>query len=309
MNPILKLMTGLGLMVASLASAAPPAPPPIEALRVPSVPAPNAIPLYAGTAPGSEGVKAAEVWTHMWDQRMVRNVTRPTLEPLFPPEGRGNGTAVIVVPGGGFKFLSMDNEGYPIVQKLNALGVTAFLLKYRTDITPDKEQDFVADMMKVFGAPRETGKNALRPGVALAVADAQAALRLVRSHAAEWHLDPKRVGMIGFSAGAMTTLGVTLADKPDARADFIGVIYGPMAAVTVPADAPPMFNAMARDDNFFGHQGYGLIESWDKADKPVEFHLYDGGGHGFGSFPKQTTSDLWFEQFSAWMNARGLLKK
>jgi acetyl esterase/lipase len=268
---------------------------------------PHAIPLYSGVAPGSENATQHEVWTQAGPQVWARNVVRPTLEPVLPAAGKANGTAVIVIPGGGFQFVSMNNEGWPVAKWLAARGVTAFVLKYRTMPTPDAEADFMTAMMKVFSSGPKTGTD-VSAGVPFAVADAQAALKMVRNGATKWHIDPKRVGMIGFSAGAMTTLGVTLADNPDARADFIGVIYGPMKSVAVPADAPPMFNAMARDDMFFGHQGYGLIEAWDAAKRPVEFHLYDGGGHGFGSMPQHKTSDLWFTEFADWMDKRGLLK-
>lgn len=272
---------------------------------------PNAIPLYDGAAPGSENASQKEVWTRAGWQTWARNVVRPTLEPVLPPKGKANGTAVIVVPGGGFQFLSMNNEGWPVAKALAARGVTAFVLKYRTMATPDAEVDFSVTMAKVFNSGGKPEVDVTQ-GIPFAVADAQAALKMVRNGAAKWHLNPKRVGMIGFSAGAMTTMGVTLANSPDARADFIGIIYGPVSAeasTAVPAEAPPMFSAQASDDIFFGHKGYSLIEAWEKAGKPVEFHLYDGGGHGFGMQTQHKTSDLWMEQFTAWMGARGLLKK
>jgi acetyl esterase/lipase len=276
-------------------------------IRVSAPETPNAIPLYSGAAPGSEHATQKEVWTQNGWEIWARNVVRPTLEPVLPAPGTANGAAVIVIPGGGFQFVSMNNEGWPVAKQLAARGVTAFVLKYRTMVTPDSEAGFVDAMAKVFtGGPKKGAE--ISAGVPFAVADAQAALKMVRAGAAKWHINPQRVGLVGFSAGAMTTLGVTLANNPDARADFIGVIYGPMAPVTVPADAPPMFNALARDDGFFGHQGYGLIESWDKAGRPVEFHLYDGGGHGFGVQTKHSSSDLWFSEFAGWMEARGLLR-
>ncbi len=277
-------------------------------VRVAAPAAPNAISLYDGVAPGSELATQKEVWTQAGWELWARNVVHPTLEPIFPAPGKANGAAVIVIPGGGFQFVSMNNEGWPVAKALAARGVTAFVLKYRTMLTPDAENDFAAAMARLFSSKPKDGSE-ISAGVPFAVADAQAALKMVRGNAAKWHIDSKRVGVIGFSAGAMTTLGVTLANDPAARADFIGVIYGPMASVTVPTEAPPMFNAMARDDTFFGRAGYGLIESWDKARIPVEFHLYDGGGHGFGAQVKHTTSDLWMTEFLGWMDGRGLLKR
>lgn len=272
---------------------------------------PNAIPLYAGVAPGSETAKQKEVWTYMWDQRVVRNVTRPTLTPVLPKPGTANGTAVIVIPGGGFQFAAIDNEGIPVANWLAARGVTAFILKYRLSETPDAEPEFMKSLMKVFGMTPDADPDAARrvdDGVPFAVADAQAALRMVRAGATKWKIDPKRVGLLGFSAGAMTTLGVTLANDPTARADFIAPIYGPMTAVTVPADAPPLFTALAADDQFFGNQGYGLVEAWHKAKRPVELHVYESGGHGFSNFKHGTTTDNWFEHYAEWLAARGLLK-
>ena len=94
----------------------------------------------------------------------------------------------------------------------------------------------------------------------------------------------------------MLTLVSELAGQ-DAKPAFIGIIYGPLAAVTVPADAPPLFVALAADDPFFANGGFGLIEIWRAAKKPAEFHLYEQGGHGFGMYPKDTTSTGWFNAF------------
>jgi acetyl esterase/lipase len=113
--------------------------------------------------------------------------------------------------------------------------------------------------------------------------------------------------MVGFSAGAMLTLATELNDKT-AKPAFIGIIYGPLAAVKVPADAPPMFVALAADDPFFGNAGFGLIKSWRDAKRPVEFHLYEQGGHGFGMYQKTTTSTGWFDAFTRWMTMHGWIK-
>ena len=113
--------------------------------------------------------------------------------------------------------------------------------------------------------------------------------------------------MLGFSAGAMLTMATTLAGK-DAKPAFIGTIYGPLSAMTVPRDAPPMFVALAADDPLFGKSGFGLIDSWRGAGRPVEFHLFEQGGHGFGMYPKTTTSTGWFDAFARWMAMHGWLK-
>ena len=121
------------------------------------------------------------------------------------------------------------------------------------------------------------------------IADAEAAFALVRANAAKWHVDPDRIGMIGFSAGAALTMATTLSNrdaKPEAaKPAFIGNIYGSLAAVEVPVDAPPLFAAVAADDPRF-RLNFGLVESWRKANRPVEFHYYEQGGHGFGMYPK-----------------------
>ena len=280
-------------------------------VRIAAPAEPGAIPLYAGVAPGSEGARQQEVWVHMLDQKMVRNVTRPTLTPVLPRRGKGNGAAVLVIPGGGFQFVSMENEGWPIARWLADRGIAAFILKYRLQETPDSEDEFGRAMVARFAGPRSEvwPPPELVPTVELARADAQTALRLIRSNAARWGVDTARVGLLGFSAGATTVMATTLANAPDARPDFVAPIYGPMNAVVPPANPQPMFAAMASDDPLFNKQGFGLIESWQKAGGSVEFHYYQGGGHGFGSRRQGTTSDLWFEQFMAWMKAKRLLER
>jgi acetyl esterase/lipase len=154
--------------------------------------------------------------------------------------------------------------------------------------------------------PRPDPEKALA-GLAPQIADARAAFALIRKRSAEWHVDPNRIGMVGFSAGAMLTMATTLAGE-DAKPAFIGNIYGPLASVTVPADAPPLFIALAADDPFFANSGFGLIDSWRAAKRPVEFHLYEQGGHGFGMYPKETTSTGWFDGFVRWLGMHGMLK-
>jgi dienelactone hydrolase len=130
---------------------------------------------------------------------------------------------------------------------------------------------------------------------------------MVREQAGRWGVDPKRVGMMGFSAGAMTTLNAALEGKPDERPAFIGYIYGPMMPVEVPVDAPPMFAALTMDDPLFGGGGFGIIDSWHRAKRPVELHAYEKGGHGFGTGRPGTTTSLVMDEFSLWLKSRGLL--
>ncbi len=272
---------------------------------------PGAIPLYQGAAPGSESATYPEVWSMAFGrEQWIRNITRPTLTPFLPKRGTGNGAAVLVIPGGGFQFVSISNEGWPVAKWLADHGIAAFVLKYRVERTPESGEEFGKAMMARFQAPRSDAPLSpeMLATIELARADAQTALRMIRSNASKWGVDPKRVGMLGFSAGAMTTMATTLANAADARPDFIAPIYGFMTSVTPPPQPQPMFAALASDDPLFGRQGFGLIESWQKAGGSVELHFYEGGQHGFGAQTKGTTSDLWFTEFMAWMNAKGFLK-
>jgi acetyl esterase/lipase len=261
----------------------------------------------AGVAPGAE-----EIWENN-GVVIVRNVRVATLTPVLPAKGKATGAAVIVAPGGAFRILAIDHEGYKVAHWLADRGIAAFVLKYRLVPTPADPAAFQKAMMTLMAGVGQPG----RPppsldhmeGLDFAVEDAQAALTLVRAHAAAWGIDPKRVGMVGFSAGAMTTLAAGLAGPDKPRPDFIAPIYGPTDARAVPADAPPMFNAIAVNDEFFGHAGYGLIDSWIKARRPVEFHLYGEGRHGFGMNRQGLTSDHWIGEFLAWLQMRGIVPK
>ncbi len=257
-----------------------------------------------------EPVKDQEVWTQTATNRGVRNVTNPTLTPVLPDAAKATGAAVIVAPGGGFLALSMDHEGYAVARWLADHGIAAFVLKYRLKPTPVDPAEYRTAMIAMLnGAMRNGGGDPgmLTPPAALE--DAQAAVRLVRRRAAEWGVDPQRVGFVGFSAGAITTLSVGLSADKDARPDFIAPIYGPMDRRDVPKDAPPLFAALAADDPLFGKSDLGIVSSWRAAGRPYEVHVYEHGGHGFGLRKLGSTSDLWIDEFYAWMKARGFLGK
>ena len=267
---------------------------------------PNAIVLGTGALPGAT---ATESWHSQYGSMFARNVTVATLTPFLPDPAKANGTAVIVAPGGGFTSLSMENEGWDVARALAAKGVAAFVIKYRLTPPPPALADQDAAPRARFsgaGGPPRGAPGAMMAGIAAPLADARAAFALIRSRAAEWHVNPNRIGMVGFSAGA----GLTMAtlNGQDANPAFIGIIYGSLAPVTVPANAPPLFIGVAADDPLFGNAGYGLIDSWRAAKRPVEFHLFEQGGHGFGMYPKTTTSTGWFEEFVRWMAMHDLLK-
>lgn len=267
----------------------------------------GAIPL--GTGP-LRGANAPESWYRQYGKNFARNVSVATLTPFLPDPAKSTGTAVIVAPGGGFRSLSMENEGSDVAAALAAKGVAAFVLKYRLVPTPADLNGFQQSMAAMFARAARPSASAIEPEADLApqLADSRAAFALVRKHAGEWHVDPDRVGMVGFSAGAMLTLQTALR-FPEVRPAFIGIIYGPLQAVTVPRNAPPMFVALAADDPIFGGRGMGLIQSWLSAKRPVEFHLYEQGGHGFGMYPKTTTSTGWFEAFVRWLGMHGYLER
>lgn len=267
---------------------------------------PAAVELGTGTLPDA---KAQESWHSQYGSMFARNVTVATLTPFLPDPSKATGAAVIVAPGGGFRTLSMQNEGWDVAKALAQKGVAAFVLKYRLNQTPGEMAAFERSMQDMFKTaaqrPRMNPDDAIK-GLAPQIADSRAAFALVRRNAGKWRIDPDRIGMIGFSAGAMLTMATTLAGE-DAKPAFIANIYGPLAPVTVPADAPPMFVALAADDPLFANSGFGLIESWKTAKRPVEFHYYEKGGHGFGMYQKKTTSTDWFEAFSHWIGTHGFL--
>jgi acetyl esterase/lipase len=296
----------IGVVIAL--AVAPPAQAQDDKMTPISVPSqPNAIQLGTGSLPGTT---APEAWHSQYGSQFARNVTIATLTPFLPDPAKATGAAVVVAPGGGFRTLSMENEGWDVARALAARGVAAFVLKYRLNPTPQDMSGFERSMREMFSgvarAPQPNPQNAAQ-GLAPQLADANAAFALVRRRAAEWHVDPRRIGMVGFSAGAMLTMATTVSGQ-DAKPAFIGIIYGPLSPVKVPADAPPMFVALASDDPFFGNGGFGLIESWKAAKRPVEFHLYEQGGHGFGMYQKETSSTGWFDAFARWMTMHGWIK-
>lgn len=273
---------------------------------------PNAIPLNTGSV---KDQPAPETWFKQWGDPMARNISKATLTPFFPEKGKANGTVVIVAPGGGYRWLSMGNEGWEVAEALAKKGITAFVLKYRLFPTAEKLEDFTAWMNRPRPAPAPANSksdSAVKNTIPMAqmdlsnqLEDAEAAYAMIVKNAATWGLDTKRIGMIGFSAGAGLTMHATLHSKTMKLA-FIGPIYGGMGPVKVPADAPPMFNVIASDDFLFNSQ-FGVIDSWFKAKRPVEFHLYQNGGHGFGLGNPNRTSNKWFDAFMHWLEVNKLM--
>jgi acetyl esterase/lipase len=260
----------------------------------------GAIPLYQAHDVGSAN---DEVWTRLGPMSVVRNVTRPTITPILPTADKATGAAVILAPGGGMIFLAMPSD--EIARSLTARGIAVFVLKYRVEQTPRE----VPELMTFLNGMQERSK---RGEVILANpgghADTQAAVALVRANAAEWRVDPKKVGLLGFSSGAHVSRSAALSPRPEGRPDFVGLIYGAMDPVEVPATAPPMFAAIAIDDSIVPNAGFPVVEAWRKARRPVELHAYQSGGHGFAEGGPDATHRLMVDQFTAWMAMNGFLR-
>jgi acetyl esterase/lipase len=271
---------------------------------------PKAILLGTG---GVDDQPAPETWFRQWGDPMARNISTATLTPFLPEPGKANGAAVIVAPGGGFRWLSMGNEGWEVAEALAKQGIAAFVLKYRLHPTPESLDEFKAWMNRPRPAPAATSDTSQsetppRPpqqDLSNQLEDAEAAYAMILKRAEEWGVDTDRIGMIGFSAGAGLTMHSTLNSQTMDLA-FIGPIYGGMGPVEVPENAPPMFNVIATDDFLFRGQ-FGVIDSWYKAGIPVEFHLYQNGGHGFGLGNPNRTSNRWFDAFLHWLEVNDFL--
>lgn len=237
-------------------------------------------------------------------EHMIRNVTNPALYAYLPDPSLATGTAVIVAPGGAFMSLAIESEGLNVVKALNKKGIAAFLLKYTLNPTPREIGAFQAAIGKVFSQKitEENPPNVFEPQ---APKDALKALSIVKQRAKEWHIDVNKIGFIGFSAGSMTVLKASIAETGN-RPAFFAYIYGPMFAIDVPDNAPPMFAAYALDDGLFGKSGFGIVSNWRAKNIPVEVHAYEKGEHGFGLGRPGTTSIYMIEQFSAWLALHGM---
>ncbi len=278
---------------------------------------PNAISLETG---GVEDQPASESWFKQWGDPMVRNITKATLTPFLPDPDKANGAAVIVAPGGGYRWLSIGNEGWEVAEALAEQGIAAFVLKYRLFPTPESLDAFRESMNRTFDeaadnaeaeeeveAPSQDEEPPSRPSWSLdnQLEDAEAAYEMIVERSDEWGVDTDRIGMIGFSAGAGLTMYSTLNSDVMELA-FIGPIYGGLNEVEVPENAPPMFNAIATDDFLFNGD-FGVIKAWYDAGVPVELHLYQNGGHGFGLGNPDRTSNRWFEAFTHWLDVNDFL--
>jgi len=248
---------------------------------------------------------------------MLRNVSDPTLT-VFRPKAP-NGVGVIVAPGGGWRILAWQHEGIDVAEWLAARGYTAFLLKYRVGATPESPETFEAEMAAMNGRlashiPGRTAPRAMKdiiPAEAIAAArgaaadDGRRAIELVRARAKEWDIDPAKVGMIGFSAGAFLVADVAM-DPRAAPMAFAAPIYGgETQGREVPTDAPPLFTVIAQDDRLLFRVVEGLYADWSSADRPAELHIFRRGTHGFGMVKQNQPVDRWIDLFGDWLKDQG----
>lgn len=259
------------------------------------------IPLYEGPAPGSEVASWPETQIASSDGLpRVANVTRPTLTVFAPAAGKGNGTGLVVAPGGGFRHLAIAHEGEQVARWLAERGVTVFVLKYRLMRTGDAAASDAAEMVR-----RRTA------AIPLAVADGLQAIRVVRSQATRYGLNPDRIGILGFSAGGWVAAAAALQGRGETRPSFAAPIYAAMPEdLTAPPNPMPLFLVHADDDKTVipVRTSVRLYESWKKSGASVELHIYSRGAHGFGMKPKNLPSDEWIRQFWAWLQTEGLVR-
>jgi acetyl esterase/lipase len=263
--------------------------------------------IWPAQAPGTEDWKAPEedadvTLPSVGKIHVITNVTVPTITIFRPARGKSNGTAMVVLPGGSFRALAWDVDGLETAQWLASKGITAFVLKYRVRPPQNGES---------FGETLDEFARATRERRAIAVADAEQAIRLVRSNAGKYGIVQKRVGVIGFSAGAMATMDVALATDASVRPNFAVPMYGAALSDNLPTrDAPPLFIGAAQDDPQLPVlNSVGIFRKWTQAGIPAELHIYERGGHGFGFRTHRSTSDSWPAAFQAWLAARGYLKR
>ncbi len=280
---------------------------------VPIIAADAPIALWPGTAPGEKAAAGEEKdMTKPTDgmiagKRVIRlgNVSAPTLTVYRAPKEKTTGAAVLVFPGGGYHILAMDLEGTEVCEWLNSIGVTAVLVKYRV--------------------PRRAGLDKHTAPLQ----DAQRAMGLVRARSAEFGVDPRRIGIIGFSAGAHLCAALAAnsgqrgyppvddADKASCRPDFGFLIYPAYLTekdkpdvspeVAVSSNTPPTFIAMTQDDPINVENALHYSLALKKAKVPFELHVYPKGGHGYGLRRTENPLTAWPDRAAEWMRAMGFV--
>lgn len=269
---------------------------------------PEIISLWPDGAPGTEHWSQSEKESQLiipganLTITVTRNVIQPTLTVYLPDPSVANGTAVVICPGGGHHMLSMDTEGTDVAEWLTAQGVAAFVLKYRLIPTAESEQGFV-EQVQHLGFASDAPMWDHNP---IAVMDGKRALQLVRARAAQWGLDARRIGIVGFSAGGAVALGATTQYDAESRPDFAALLYTALwQELVIPADAPPVFLLLATDDPIIKDGSIPIYTAWKNANRSVELHIYAKGSHGFGMKKQGLPTDHWIERFSEWLQSQG----
>jgi len=279
------------------------------------------IKLWEGEIPNEINDASYKEWTSK--ENNIMQVSEPTLSIFFPNKEKANGTAVIICPGGGYSFLSFENEGYQVASWLNDLGITAFILKYRLPNDAIMKDKSIAPLQ-----------------------DAQRAMRLIRSQAQKWNINPEKIGVMGFSAGGH--LAASLAthfdeklyapdDSLSSRPDFSILVYPVITMkdeyahqgskrnllgnipdknlvvhfsneLWVTANTPPTFLVHAADDKTVPVENSMMyFSSLKNNDVPCELHIYQKGGHGFALKPSESTETSWTKACELWMKMMDIL--
>jgi acetyl esterase/lipase len=285
-----------------------------------TVSAQTEIRLWPSKAPGSEHWSIPEsITVSPSGDRVIANVSEPTLTVFLPDARIATGAAAVIAPGGALRVLGFDNEGVKLAEWLNERGIAAFVLKYRTlqqdpsaprGPPPGNPAGARQELVIVNGNANPAPDDAkLSEVLELAVADARAAIELVRRRAGEWRVDRDRVGIIGFSAGGGVAVGTALAAESDASPDFLVSVYGPsLQDVDVPAHAPPLFIAVGGTHFNVTNGCLALFAAWKAAGKPAEIHVYDGISAGFGMTKRGHPVDGWADRLHEWLLAREITR-
>ena len=268
------------------------------------------IPLYNGAAAGSENWNWEEKQFKVDIGTIIMDVAHPSLT-LYPP-ANPNGTAVIIAPGGAFHALAFDLEGTEVAKRLNAKGITAFVLKYRlVHDDPAHPENSIGNLMATRNFKKLDSLNA--PVIPLAMQDGLTAVKYVRQHAVDYKIDPNKIGFIGFSAGGTVTMSVVYSATNESRPNFVAPIYayeGAIIGSTVPPDKTPIFITAASDDDLgLATHSVHIYLKWLAANQPAELHMYESGKHGFGTKKQGLPVDTWMDRFTDWLTMHELIKQ
>jgi acetyl esterase/lipase len=287
-------------------------------------------PIWPGAAPGSEGRtrKESEFLEPHTKEFYLRNVVTPTLTAYLPDPSKATGTAVIVVPGGGF-YTTRWTNAIQDAEWLASRGVAAFVLKHRLIDTGETDEELTRGMERHIKAVTDVADaaNAGRPlpvldrdlvnAIDFAVEDGRQAIRYLRKHSKGWGIKIDRIGVLGLSSGGLVAMGAAVQHDAQSRPDFIAPIYTPwfleaakappdpapaFIGAKVPPDAPPAFIAVTSDDFIAVPGALKIYTLWREAGKSAELHIYSKGGHGFGTTAQGLPVDGWLERLLDWLN-------